>query len=185
VCLTFDDGPHPQHTLRLLDILKAEYVTGTFFMVGREMEKHPDVVRRVVLDGHAVGGHSFTHGEPGATSPRQLAEEVDRTERLFAQITGRPSRLFRPPHGKLTAGKLLRLWWRGQRVVLWNVDPKDFACASAAELGSRFDGRPLCGGDVVLLHDNVPHAADVLPDVIRSVRKSKLTFLPVTAWTGE
>jgi peptidoglycan/xylan/chitin deacetylase (PgdA/CDA1 family) len=170
--------------MRLLDILKADRVTGTFFMVGREMEKHPEVVRRVVVEGHAVGGHSFTHGEPGATSPRQLAEEIDRTERLFAQIVGRPSRLFRPPHGKLTPGKLWHLWRAGQGVVLWNVDPKDFACASGIELAARFDGRNLRGGDIVLLHDTVPHSAEVLPTVIAAAREAGLSFLPVTAWTG-
>jgi peptidoglycan/xylan/chitin deacetylase (PgdA/CDA1 family) len=182
VCLTFDDGPHPQHTPRLLDVLKEHGAKATFFMIGRDVEAHPAIVRRALAEGHAVGGHSFTHGEPGATSAKQLVEEADRTERLFEQIIGRRSTLFRPPHGKLTAGKLLRLWRAGQRVVLWNLDPKDFTCRSAAELAGRFSARGLRGGDMVLLHDNVPHAAEILPEIIGSARRNGIEFATVTEW---
>lgn len=184
VCLTFDDGPHPEHTSRLLDVLKGEGVRATFFMIGREMERHPEVVRRIVADGHAVGGHSYSHGEPRATSARELAAEVERSQRVLERITGRRTRLFRPPYGKLTAGKLWRLWGAGQRVVLWNVDPKDFACRSTAELAERWDGSALRGGDVVLLHDNVPFAAEVLPAVVRSARRGGIEFGTVADWVG-
>jgi peptidoglycan/xylan/chitin deacetylase (PgdA/CDA1 family) len=84
--------------------------------------------------------------------------------------------LFRPPHGKVTALKLWDLWRNGQMVVLWNVDPTDFRCGSEDELRLWFEARPPQGGDIVLLHDNVPHAAGVLPELIRSARSRGLTF---------
>jgi peptidoglycan/xylan/chitin deacetylase (PgdA/CDA1 family) len=182
VCLTFDDGPHPELTPRLLDVLAESGVRATFFMVGRSVERYPQVVRRILDERHAVGGHSFTHGDPRATSARDLAAEVDRTEELFEKIAGRRSRLFRPPHGKLTPGKLWRLWRGGQSIVLWNVDPKDFECKSAGELRDRLDGATLHGGDVVLLHDTVPHAAQVLPEIIRSARARGLGFTTAADW---
>jgi peptidoglycan/xylan/chitin deacetylase (PgdA/CDA1 family) len=182
VCLTFDDGPDPQHTPHLLDVLAEEGVRATFFMVGRSVERYPEIVRRVLDETHEIGGHSFTHGDPRATSARELTAEVDRTEELFQKIAGRPSRLFRPPHGKLTPGKLLRLWARGQSIVLWNVDPKDFECRSSGELRERLNGTTWRGGDVILLHDTVPHAAQVLPDMIRSVRARGLGFSTATEW---
>ena len=184
VCLTFDDGPHPVHTPRLLDVLAECGVKATFFMVGREAERHPQIVRRVAGEGHAVGGHSFSHAAPGETPAAHLAEEVERTERLFEQIIGRRLRLFRPPHGKLTPGKLWRLWRSGQSVVLWNVDPKDFACRSPEELAGKLDGGSLRGGDVVLLHDTVPHAAEVLPGVIAAARRRAVGFATVDEWLG-
>jgi peptidoglycan/xylan/chitin deacetylase (PgdA/CDA1 family) len=184
VCLTFDDGPHPEHTPRLLDVLRAHGVKATFFMIGREVEKYPQIVRRVAEEGHAVGGHSFSHAAPGETTARQLAEEVERTERLFEEVIGRRACLFRPPHGKLTGGKMWRLWRAGQGVMLWNVDPKDFACRSPQELAGKLDGRSLRGGDVVLLHDNVPHAIHALPAVIDAARGRGLSFVTAEFWMG-
>lgn len=184
VCLTFDDGPHPVHTPALLDVLAAAGVKATFFMIGQEVEKHPQVVRRVAAEGHAIGGHSFTHSNPSTTPARQLAEEVERTRRLLEQTIGEDVRLFRPPHGKLTAAKARRLWRAGQSIVLWNVDPKDFACRSSGELAAKLDARRLSGGDVVLLHDNLPVAAEALPDVIGGARQGGVGFATVADWLG-
>ena len=182
VCLTFDDGPHPEHTPRILDVLREHGAKATFFMIGREVEKHPQVVRRVIDEGHAVGGHSFTHGDPTRTTARQLAEEVERTEQLFEQVIGRRVMLFRPPHGKVTAAKMWHLWKAGQSVVLWNVDPKDFECKSPRELTDRLNNRTLAGGDVVLLHDTVPHAIDALPELLGSSRGRGLSFINAHSW---
>jgi peptidoglycan/xylan/chitin deacetylase (PgdA/CDA1 family) len=176
VCLTFDDGPDPAHTPPLLDMLAAHGVAATFFVVGRQAEKHPEIVRRMAREGHSVGHHSFTHSEPSTTSAKALLEEVRRTSVLIGEIVGAPPCLFRPPNGKVTAAKLWGLWRAKQTVVLWNVDPKDFSCTSAEELRDRFARRPLADGDIVLLHDNVPFAALVLPQVIAAVRARGLDF---------
>jgi peptidoglycan/xylan/chitin deacetylase (PgdA/CDA1 family) len=184
VCLTFDDGPHPVHTPRLLEVLKQQQVPATFFVVGREVERYPDVVRRILAEGHALGHHSFSHGDPARTSARELLEEVRATEAVLNRVAGASPSLFRPPHGKLTAGKLWRLWRGGQTVVLWNVDPKDFACPTAEELRAWFRLHPLRGGDVVLLHDTHPHAAEVLPELIAAARVCGLDFTTPRWWVG-
>jgi peptidoglycan/xylan/chitin deacetylase (PgdA/CDA1 family) len=176
VMLTFDDGPHPEHTPVLLDRLAAHGVKATFFVLGSQAEQHPDIVRRMVADGHEVGHHSYTHAEPSITTAGALLDEVHRGARLLEQILGRKPRLFRPPHGKLTVGKTLGLWAAGQSVVLWNKDPTDFRCGSADSLRAWFAEHPLSGGDVVLLHDVVPHAGDAMDAIVAGVNAQGLRF---------
>jgi glycosyltransferase involved in cell wall biosynthesis/peptidoglycan/xylan/chitin deacetylase (PgdA/CDA1 family) len=183
VCLTFDDGPHPRHTPRLLDVLKDQGVTATFFVVGRLAERYPDLVRRIATEGHALGIHSFYHTNLNLFSARQVIDCTRRAQDLFHRLTGQaPVTLYRPPRGKVSARNLLALWRAGQTVVLWNVDPRDYACGSGAELRGWFERHPLAGGDVVLLHDRLPHAAEALPGLVESVRSTSLTFTTVAQW---
>jgi peptidoglycan/xylan/chitin deacetylase (PgdA/CDA1 family) len=182
VCLTFDDGPHPEHTPRLLDTLKELGVTATFFVVGQQAERYPNLVRRIAAEGHAVGHHTFYHTDLRRTSARQLAAEVRRTRDLLARLLGKAPNLFRPPHGKLTPAKLWSLWRAGQTVVLWNVDPKDYACRSADQLQAWCEAHPMQAGDLVLMHDDRPHAAMVLPGLIAVARQRGLTFSTIPDW---
>lgn len=182
VCLTFDDGPHPVYTPRLLDVLRDRGVRATFFLIGREAERYPDIVRRAVDEGHAVGNHTFSHSDPGSTSARRLIEEVHRTNVLLAELSGRAPKLFRPPHGKVTASKLWRLWQEGQTVVLWNVDPKDYSRGAPDKVLAWFRERPVRGGDLVVMHDPVPHAIDVLPSLIDEARGRGLAFTTPSHW---
>jgi peptidoglycan/xylan/chitin deacetylase (PgdA/CDA1 family) len=125
-------------------------------LVGRRAAEHADLVRRIVDEGHAVGHHTYTHSDPAATSAGQLAAEIDRTGKVLTEAIGFSPRLFRPPHGRLTPAKLWRLWRIGVSVALWNVDPRDFACGSAAELQDRLLARDPRAGDVYLFHDLSP-----------------------------
>lgn len=183
VCLTFDDGPHPEHTPRLLDVLKRHGIPATFFVIGERVERCPDLVRRMAAEGHEVGHHTYSHPEPHLTSARQLLDEVSRTRDLLARLLGKAPTLFRPPRGKVTAAKLWRLWRAGQSVVLWNVEVRDHAFKAAEEIRAWFRDRPLRGGDVVLMHDDWPRAADVVPDLVQSIRGRGLRFAKVSEWT--
>jgi peptidoglycan-N-acetylglucosamine deacetylase len=182
VCLTFDDGPDPVLTPRLLDVLRDLGVRATFFVIGEKVECHPEIVRRMALEGHCVGGHSFHHAPPGLISAHQLIDEVRRTNVLLAELLGRQTRLFRPPYGKLTVSKLWRLWRASQTIVLWDVDPKDYACTTAEEARAFFQGRPLQGGDLILMHDDVAHALEVVPDLVGQAHASGLAFATISDW---
>ena len=182
VCLTFDDGPDPVYTPAVLDVLRDCRVRATFFVIGEKVERHPEIVRRMVAEGHGVGNHSFHHNDPQSTSARQLMDEVHRTKVLLAGVLGFDVTLFRPPRGKLTASKLWWLWKARQTVVLWNVDPKDFARTTAREVHDWFEARALRGGDLVLLHDRVPHAIEIIPSLVERARASGLTFSTVSEW---
>lgn len=179
VYLTFDDGPHIEHTPKLLDMLQAQRVPATFFVIGKFAERHPEIVRRAAREGHTIGNHSYYHAKPETTSVEQLADEVECTRALLRPLIGCSSDLFRPPQGAVTAAKLRRLWRSNQSVVLWNVDPRDYAQPSAADLAAWFHANPLRGGDIVLLHDAAPHAVRVLPELIAAARRRGLSFRPL------
>jgi peptidoglycan/xylan/chitin deacetylase (PgdA/CDA1 family) len=176
VCLTFDDGPDGDYTPQVLDVLRDFQVPATFFVVGRQVERYPNLVRRIVDEGHAIGHHTFYHGEPKSTSPRQVLDEVRRTQILLQQIAGKTTRFFRPPYGKVTGLKLLALWKAGQTVVLWNVDPKDYACQSPQELIAWFQDHSISSGDVILLHDRLPIAGSVIPHLVGCAKEKGLSF---------
>jgi peptidoglycan/xylan/chitin deacetylase (PgdA/CDA1 family) len=182
VCLTFDDGPHPQHTPALLDVLRTHGVIGTFFLIGAKAQLYPDIVRRIADEGHAIGNHTLHHADPLSVNASQLRCEIRETQKILRTLIGEPSSLFRPPRGMLSASKLLSAWAAHQSIVLWNVDAKDFMCKSAREVRERFNARPLRGGDIVLMHDNRAYAANVLPQVISVARSNGLSFVPVTSW---
>jgi peptidoglycan/xylan/chitin deacetylase (PgdA/CDA1 family) len=184
VCLTFDDGPDPDHTPALLDQLRCLGVVATFFVVGKRVKRYPDLVRRAVEEGHDVGHHSFTHSEPATTTADQLAEEVRNTDELLATVAGIRPRIVRPPHGKVTTEKLLRLWAMKRTVVLWNVDPKDYAMESAEQLEQWITTYHPRGGDVILLHDVHPRAGAVLPSLVARIRAAGLGFSRATEWCG-
>jgi peptidoglycan/xylan/chitin deacetylase (PgdA/CDA1 family) len=182
VCLTFDDGPHPEHTPRLLEVLASQGVAATFFIVGQQARRYPELVRRLADEGHVVVHHSYYHADPSRTSASQLLEEIRQTSDLLSELLDEVPELFRPPHGKLTGAKLWRLWRAGQTVVLWNVDPKDYALHSVAQGLSWFQTRPLRGGDIVLFHDTHPFAAEILPELIRAARQRGLSFTTPRHW---
>jgi peptidoglycan-N-acetylglucosamine deacetylase len=183
-CLTFDDGPHPQQTPRLLDVLAVLGVPATFFLIGKYVELYPDLVRRIVAEGHAVGHHTFHHSPPQNMTAEDLITEIRRTDALFRDIVGYAPRLFRPPWGKLTASKVCRLWAERRTVVLWNSDPKDGAKQTRERMLEWFRRRPLSGGDIVLMHDDRPHAADVLPEIVPEARARRVRFTTPLEWIG-
>ncbi|MEO5800630.1 MAG: polysaccharide deacetylase family protein, partial [Gemmatimonadales bacterium] len=153
VALTFDDGPHPDITPRLLDALARHEIRATFFVIGREAERYPALISRIVAEGHAIGHHSWSHSEPSATSTKTLMAEVTRCRELLRDITGTSIDRFRPPKGQLTVSKLGALLRTGQRVVLWSVDPKDYLLTDAAPLTHWAATSALPGGTIALLHD--------------------------------
>ena len=183
-CLTFDDGPHPDFTPRILDILKAENVSATFFLIGEEATKYPEIVRRIADEGHVTGNHTWTHQDPAALSGEDLATEIAKTDSLLKELTGACPQLFRPPMGRLTVGKLRRLWQMKKSIVLWSNDPKDFACGSSYELRAKLTQKPIDPGDIVLMHDNKPFSGEVLREVISNAKKRGILFDTPLSWAN-
>lgn len=185
VCLTFDDGPHPEYTPRLLDLLSTLGVSATFFLIGREAERFPSLVRRIADSGHVLGNHTFEHLDAMTTSCGLFLTDVNRSRNLLRQISGQSVNLFRPPHGRLTIAKLWGLWRSHHNVVLWNVDSRDYSRPGPNEILTAFTERPLRAGDLVLFHDNRSHCLSVLPSVIQEVRERGLTFITTLKWIDQ
>ena len=179
IALTFDDGPHPEWTPRLLDVLAECGVRGTFFVVGERAEQHSHLIRRIADEGHELGNHTWTHSEPSQTSTARFLDEVARTRRLIQDLSGRDCRVTRPPKGSLTICKALGLWRQQQAIALWNVDPKDFAMNDSTAMPQWVAGYRPHSGDIVLLHDNHPHAVVAVEHLATN---TSLRFVTLSNW---
>jgi peptidoglycan/xylan/chitin deacetylase (PgdA/CDA1 family) len=182
VALTFDDGPHPEQTPRLLDLLAAHQMRATFFLIGRKAAQYPSLVRRIVSEGHELGNHTYTHSEPKETSHDQFQAEIDSTRLLLEGISGKTCRLVRPPKGKLTLRKAIAVWKQRQTIVLWNVDPRDYRMQSDDEMQAWCRDYHPSAGDIVLMHDTYPFASNMLDSVAARWVSSGVKTVCVSHW---
>jgi peptidoglycan/xylan/chitin deacetylase (PgdA/CDA1 family) len=157
VALTFDDGPDPIYTPLLLDALAAAGAPATFFVVGDAVARHPDLVRRMIAEGHAVGSHSRTHCDLAGRSLQEIRREIDEGRRALGEVAGKEMRLFRPPKGHLDKKVALVTRRRHLDLWLWSKDPHDWRPGATAEGIVAALGH-VTGGDVVLLHDGIQQA---------------------------
>ena len=173
IAITFDDGPHPTLTPRILEILERYGVSATFFMVGRNVINYPDAARAVLAAGHEIGNHTFTHGRVAALNEATLAEEIGRCEDALEELCEYRPHLFRPPEGALTEA-LMRCTETGDyRVVLWSLDTRDWENKNADEIVACVLQR-IKPGDIILMHDYIgrksktPEALErLLPELLR------------------
>lgn len=166
VHLTFDDGPHPDLTPRVLDTLAASHARASFFVTGAAAEHCPHLVCRMLEEGHTVGSHTWGHERASLLPPREFLQDALRGRAAVEAVTGRSCPLFRPPFGELTPISLFLLLRHGFQVVRWSVEPKDTNFAAADEFDGWFHSQPLSSGDVILLHDTCPLTVDRLPDLL-------------------
>ncbi len=157
--LTFDDGPDPLYTPLFLDILRSHGARGTFFMPGRNMEAHPDIVRRTLEGGHCVCCHGWSHSSFPTMSSQRRREELRRW-REFAGPNGQA--VFRPPYGHQNVTSRLDALLTGNKVVTWSVVVDDWRIQDAATLSARLSGG-LHPGCIVLLHDAILLTDEVRP----------------------
>ncbi len=152
LALTYDDGPNDPWTQRLLDVLAKHEVQATFFLLGSYASKRPDIVRRHVEFGNAIGNHSWDHPNLIFSTPASLKHQLQRTSDALKEITGEAPKLFRPPFGGRRPGVLQRARRMGMVPVMWNVTCYDWSAVSHESI-ERHAERQVRGGDVVLLHD--------------------------------
>jgi peptidoglycan-N-acetylglucosamine deacetylase len=152
VCLSFDDGPDGDATPAILDELAAHDARATFFCVGRRAVERPDLVRRILADGHTIGSHSDEHRHPSELGVRSLRRSFDRGRHQLEDVVGRPVTLFRPPTGLVTWTSAVVARQLGLRTWLWSVDPEDWRGGTRPEQVVDAASRAR-GGDIVLLHD--------------------------------
>jgi peptidoglycan/xylan/chitin deacetylase (PgdA/CDA1 family) len=155
ICLTFDDGPDPQITPLILDILHDYNVQATFFLVGKNALKHPKLVQAIVDGGHEIGEHSFSHSHAWVSGLLRTWKDLIQGKRaLEPYMKDKTKIMFRPPFGKLNLVSILYILFNRRKVIFWNVDPKDYQSANAKEVAFFVNSR-LKPGSVILLHDSV------------------------------
>jgi peptidoglycan/xylan/chitin deacetylase (PgdA/CDA1 family) len=170
VAITIDDGPHPLTTPLILATLKKMNVKATFFVVGKMMRRYPELARRIVEEGHALGNHTENHLRLTELTPAQVAREIERGFEAIDAVQKQPVRLFRPPGGGLSNTVLNYLREHDIVLVLWSHNPGDWALIEPHALNTYVDEH-LQAGDIILLHDEGVGTCQALPHIIRAIRK--------------
>lgn len=178
IALTFDDGPHPVYTDRLVSVLKKFNVPATFFVVGRQAAEFPQLIEELSLAGHEVEVHGFNHKNLTKLSDAEIEKELSLTRGVIETITGRRSYFFRPPGGQYNARVVKDAGSLGQAMVLWSVFPMDHDEEDPAVIISRVMAQARDGG-VVLLHSGRDPTLKALPVIISLLRERGFRFLTV------
>jgi peptidoglycan/xylan/chitin deacetylase (PgdA/CDA1 family) len=164
VYVTFDDGPNDTHTPRLLDVLGAHGAKGTFFVQGTNAARFPALARRIVEDGHGIGGHSWSHRRLPQWAFGEARREFERTRQVIRDVTGVDSNLYRPPYGWVTVPMLALAATGRLRLVLWSIDSDDDRTRSVEAILAR--GLQVTSGDIVLCHDDNSAIVDAMPALL-------------------
>jgi peptidoglycan/xylan/chitin deacetylase (PgdA/CDA1 family) len=167
VHLTFDDGPHPAATPRVLEILRHRNVRATFFVLGSNVERHPDLTIQICEEGHSVGIHGLTHRNMIFRSSAWQLCQLEGAKKVIRQTIGKETRLFRPPYGRFNRATLDLAMNNSLRTVLWDVDSKDYNTNTPHVIIRRVC-RETLPGSIILFHDNDATAA-ILPEFLNPI----------------
>jgi peptidoglycan/xylan/chitin deacetylase (PgdA/CDA1 family) len=172
IAITFDDGPSP-NTLLVLDLLKKHEVKATFFCVGKNIEKHPELLTKIIQEGHIVGNHSYSH------SPffdffrkKRVLHELENTNAIIQKITGKNVRFFRPPYGVTNPSIRKALEVTKHQVIGWNIRSMDGLIKSESLIYKRIINR-ISPGAIILMHDTTLESVNVLEKVLLFLKENK------------
>lgn len=184
--LTFDDGPDPRYTPKILEILDHYGVKATFFLVGGNAERNPDVVRQIVAKGHVIGNHTYSHKVIGKLTEEQKVREIERTSEVLGRITGKAPAFFRSPYGYFDTAYFVLADRMGMTQVMWSVVPEDWTNPGAAVIARRVLDKS-SNGSIILLHDaggDRSQLVEALPAIIEGLRKKGLELVTVPELLG-
>ncbi len=172
VYLTFDDGPHPIITPKVLRVLKAYDIKATFFCVGKNAQAYPDLIEALQKEGHCIGNHTFDHEKGWNTGSKSYLRSIDATGKIFE------SRLFRPPYGKINPFCIRALKKQGYQIVMWSWLSKDYN-SSISDRQIILAANGIKAGDIMLFHDSYKTGERIetlLNEIIPLIQSKKLTF---------
>lgn len=178
VALTFDDGPHPYHTPKVLDVLKEFNIPATFFCIGSKVAGNEDILKRMVQEGHSIGNHSYAHA---ASFPlytvRRMVSDLLLTQTTLEELLHQDIHIFRPPFGVTnpTIAKVVKRL--GYRSIGWNIRTMDTSLSHAKVL-KRIRKR-LRPGSIILLHDRMPGSDKLVVEIIQLLRREDYTIVPL------
>jgi N-acetylmuramoyl-L-alanine amidase len=183
VALTFDDGPDSIVTPKILDILKENNIKATFFILGNRAKAHPELVRRIAQEGHAIGNHSWSHPNFEQISMAEAMKEVDDTQDALEEAAGFRPILFRPPYGALGTDKMDAIHQKNLAVVNWTVDTMDWSGVSSKEI-MRLVHKELKPGGIILQHtangkNHLANTIEALQQMIPELTAEGYSFVTV------
>jgi len=183
IALTFDDGPSPSRTERLLAILREENVTATFFVLGQSALTYPDIIREIDSDGHEIANHTYDHTvlTGSGVTMETIAYQLDRTNEIIEEITGKVPVSFRPPQGAYNANVREAAGERGLAIYHWSWEscPEDWKNTDP-EVIADIVVENARDEHLVLLHDTNNHTIDAVPAIIKGLREKGFVFVTVT-----
>ena len=175
VAITFDDGPNPDYTPDLLKGLKERGVSAAFFLLGKEVEKYPELVEQMHAEGHLIGTHSYEHVNLCNLTDEKAIEQVDKTNALIEKITGERPQFIRPPYG---CWKKNLDYKTSMIEVLWDVDPLDWKTGNSDVVVSRVL-KNVEEGDIILLHDASASSVKAALSIIDKLQEDGYLFVTV------
>ncbi|MDQ1168149.1 polysaccharide deacetylase family protein [Flavobacterium sp. SORGH_AS_0622] len=178
IALTFDDGPS-EFTLEVLALLKKYNVKATFFCIGKNIEKHPQILKQIIADGHLVGNHSYSHSKFfDFYNAKQIAAEIKKTDALLEKYTSKKINFFRPPYGVTTPSIRRALNITGHKVIGWNIRSLDGGTKNKELIFNRIIKRVSPGG-IVLLHDTASHSVLVLEQFLQFLEQNSYEVISI------
>ena len=175
--MTFDDGPSPQLTPRLLDILKERGIKATFFVVGQNAAEYPDILRRMASEGHEIANHSWSHPALTKLGAESLRKQIENTNDAIAKVTGKRPVLMRPPYGATSSILNKRLSEEyGLKVILWSVDPLDWRYRNSNRVYNQIvqNTHP---GSIILTHDIHATTVAAMPETLDALLAKGYKFV--------
>jgi peptidoglycan/xylan/chitin deacetylase (PgdA/CDA1 family) len=180
IAMTFDDGPHGANTPRLLEILKQRKIHATFFVVGQCVNEHPEIVKKIVTEGHEIASHSWSHPDLSGKSEAVVKEELQKTHDAIIAACGVTPKLMRPPYGAFTARQ--RAWANGEwgyKIILWDVDPLDWKVKDADHVKNEIL-KGTVPGSIILSHDIHKTTVDAMPETLDALLAKGFKFVTVS-----
>ncbi|WP_339177125.1 polysaccharide deacetylase family protein [Oceanobacillus sp. FSL W7-1293] len=179
VALTFDDGPHPEVTPRILDTLKKHDAKATFFMLGTQVEYYPELSKKVMEAGHEIGSHTMNHYDLTALELNQIIVEMQQSNDIIEKATGRTINLLRPPYGASNSDVEQAASGMDNSLIMWSVDSLDWKSRNAAAVNEEVMSN-VSPGSIVLMHDIHPSTADALPQLLTSLEEQGYQMVTVS-----
>jgi len=155
VYLTFDDGPTPEVTEWVLELLSKEKIKATFFCIGNNIEKHPEIFKKTIDSGHSIGNHTFNHLQGWKTSSKKYTENVDLCENEICKLNTIENNLFRPPYGKIKPIQSRMLRKKGFKIIMWDVLSKDYDQSVSPEICLDNVIKNTSQGSIIVFHDSL------------------------------
>ncbi len=179
ISITFDDGPNAEFTPKVLALLKNHNAKATFFLIGKNAEKHPEIVRQIIEEGHTIGNHSYSHSKNfGFFASEKVAAELKQTNAVLREITGKELKLFRPPYGVTNPNIKKALKITEHCSIGWSKRSFDTTNLSEEKILKRITSN-LKKGDIILLHDSSAKTVAVLEQLLLTLPPHNLKSVPV------
>ena len=182
IALTFDDGPHPKITPKIIDILDKHNVKATFFVIGVNIDYYPEPLVKAVESGHEIGIHTNSHSILKSVNREMIANEINLCKEKIFNITGETAYLLRPPCGLYDNELIKFAEENGNKIILWNIDTHDWSHNSSKSITNLITSNAK-GGDIILFHDYISgenHTAEALNNVIPILKKMGYEFVTVS-----